>query len=274
VKSSYAHKLSIQTDELGGEFINYIPLKVFIQIKNIPADMDNIYIISFSNIDKSIQTIYNSYAILGMASFRNTDYPLITQPVKIQFVDSVDATFENYNVIYFKLIIPSDSEKVLQLYIKDLPAFFKRDVGRIILSDLRPYSLRANRNGYNPIQNYINSKNGKIATKELWAPTSNDYSSSNYSYQNYNHCDENFSKKNHSAYENSSLQSNKFAFEAENSSEMRWGSAAEMRSGIASEMRLGRASEMRGFCGSKYPLQTVKKKNNKESLMIQRIEHL
>lgn len=154
VKATYANGLGYQSDEILGERINYIPVKAFIPLNGFVLDLELVeaYIIAFSNVTEN--SLYPTYAVIGTSSFKSTKRSIITDNVVVQFVIQKDPSFQNYKELYYKY---DSSNKTLLVWKNDeLPEFFVREQGQIVLSDIIPYNL-GSLGKYNPLTNNLSN---------------------------------------------------------------------------------------------------------------------
>ena len=167
IKATYAHKLSVQSDEILGTLVDYTPLKEF-----IPITGTSLYILSFSNV--LLKGYQAKYAVIGTTTFQDTNFPIHTYPATIQFVETKDPSFSSYGtvfVIYYKYDQPNN---ILFIYEPGFSKFLRFQNGNVILSDLIPYSL-GEKFRFDAISNdtteFYNRPNRKLLSK----PTNNTY---------------------------------------------------------------------------------------------------
>jgi len=167
IKATYAHKLSVQSNEILGSIVSYTTLKEFIPITGTP-----LFILSFSNVIlKGYQT---KYAVIGTTTFTDTNFPIETFPATVVFTQTKDPSFNSFGtvfVIYYKY---DAATKTLLVYEPGFMDYLMYQNGNVILSDLIPYSLDE-KYKFNPVANdtteFINRPNRKLLTK----PTNNSY---------------------------------------------------------------------------------------------------
>ena len=167
IKATYAHKLSVQSNEILGSIVSYTTLKEF-----IPITGSTLYILSFSNVIlKGYQT---KYAVIGTTTFTDTNFPIETFPATVIFTQTKDPSYSSFGtvfVIYYKYDAVT---KTLLVYEPGFKDYITYQNGNVILSDLIPYSLDE-KFKYNPVLNdtteFRNRPNRKLLTK----PTNNAY---------------------------------------------------------------------------------------------------
>jgi len=138
VRGTYATNLSKQADILVGDLIRYKQLNEFVVVPQLPYAQ--YFILSFSNYTR--RTSFPCIATLGYSNFRNTDYPLLTFPAIVDFVEEKDDTFTEAGQfgakLYFKY---DDNTQILTVYYPTFDEYMAEQTGDVVLSDLRPYSL-------------------------------------------------------------------------------------------------------------------------------------
>ena len=154
-KATYSTGLSFQANEIKGIFLNYIPLKTFLKIKDIEEET---FLIAFSNTPYSSRGPSNSnkfpmYATFGKSSFRNPKQSIITENIESILVYEKDDTFQEYEDgdIHFCFKYDKDLNKLL-VYEDGFLLYLVEEKGEIVLSDLKPYQL-GSKAVYNPAKN-------------------------------------------------------------------------------------------------------------------------
>ena len=168
VKSSYAHKLSAQTNELIGQLVDFVSLREFVLIDNT-----QLYIIAFSNV-LSTDSLYDAYALIGSADFINTDSSLVTTPARVEYTTTYDDTYQQYGLYFFFKYLAEDN--VLIVYRLSFRDFLATASGRIVISDLRTKASTATRLSFRADQNTDRAFTGQPSAHELANVTNGDNS--------------------------------------------------------------------------------------------------
>jgi len=141
-KGTLAAPLHKQEDILQGQLINYINLKDFIRIPGL-VDDQIYYIVSFSNI--TFTTTYDepsnfpTFATVGFANFRNSNYPLVIENAICVFVQNKDDTFYRYGpYFYYKY---DDATQTMTIYQPTFDQFIQTQTGNMVIQDLRSYPI-------------------------------------------------------------------------------------------------------------------------------------
>lgn len=161
-KGTLAAPLHKQQNILQGQVIAYINLKEFVQIGLV--DDRIYYLVSFTNYTfpniPDQPSNFPTFATVGFADFRNTNYPLVNETALVIFVPLKDDSFTNFkNILYFKY---DDSIQVLYVWEDTFESFIYFETGNMVIQDLRSYPINVTTSFHNESNifspSYINSR--------------------------------------------------------------------------------------------------------------------